>query len=206
MEETTQFEPIHLRTIQRKKPKDPEIWPKWIIGKYQPKGDIVEKEVTDTVEEVEEEVQTKKEKGVKAERFLELIKAGEAPNRAARLLNTTVRDLTQDEDVHYLLKDLIEKNAYPDVLRKAFYKAGIDEIFLKNVRKPKGHKTALAAYKLAAQDPNVGLIAPPQIAGQVNIDMTDIGKLLENMKPLAGLEKFIEVEESKPEVDNEDEG
>ena len=137
------------------------------------------------------EVLEKERKGLKAERYLELIEGGFKPHDAAERMGTTVRDMNKSEDIRKAVKKLIEQGTLPPLVRKAMVRAGLDKIFMESLENPKRHKTALGAAKLIGQDPDVGLNAPPSVIG-VNVDMGALSGLFEKVQPIPGLEEILE--------------
>lgn len=199
VEETDEFETIAERTHARRKPI--EALDAYMPDESPAKGeDAVEVEVTPEEQSIEVAVEPKPNKSVKAERYLELIAAGEPEYLAARHVGSTVRDMTANPDMKAAVKKLIDQGTLPALVRKAMYRAGIDTIFMENIQTKKGHKTALAAAKIAVSDPEIGLTAPPQGAS-VNIDVTELGPLLAKLVPIKGLESIINEEKEVLEGD-----
>ncbi len=189
MEENLDFEPIADRL--RPKPQEADEYPPWIEDNFQLKGEIMSTEPTKEEEGVETEVNFKENKSLKAERFLELIAAGEIPYRAGQQLNVKVGDMMKSKDIKVAVKKLIENGTLPAVVRKAMVRAGLDQIFMEGLESPKGHKNAIQAAKLISQDPDVGLNAPPVGVG-VNIDLGSLGNLMKDIKPIEGLEDILD--------------
>ncbi len=197
MEESRDFETIAERVKARRKPIDmdaaymPDESP--VAGK-----DKVEVVLNPEEQELHDAVETKPNKSIKAERYLELIAAGEPAHRAARFVGSTAGEMAKSPDMKAAVKKLIDEGTLPALVRKSMVRAGLDKIFMENLENKKGHKTAIQAAKLISSDPDVGLNAPPQGAS-VNIDLGELGKLMETLTPIKGLESILDVEEEKEE-------
>ena len=205
MEEDTEFETIADRIV----PVKLEIERDKCI-----KSDIlnVEGQKVRTVIEtpdkgVEISVRKGKNEGIKAKRFLELIQDGETPGRAAEAIGTTYKKIKKDLNIRAAAKKLIEENNFPAAARKEMVRAGLNKIFMENVDGgAKEQKLALAAAKQIGADPDVGLTAPPSLIG-LTIDMTQIKNVLQNVKPIEGLEDLVIMEgdtEKEEDGDSDD--
>lgn len=190
MEESREFESIAERTKARIRPID-------VDASFMPdecpseKKDSVEVVLNPEEQSLESDVNLKPNKSIKAERYLELIAAGEPAHRAARFVGSTAGEMAKNPDMKAAVKKLIDEGTMPALVRKAMIRAGLDKIFMENLENKKGHKTAIQAAKLISSDPDVGLNIPPQGAS-VNIDLGILDKLLEGLTPLKGLENVLE--------------
>lgn len=195
MEESREYESIAERTKARIKPIDVDAS---FMSDECPaeKKDSVEVVLNPEEQSLESDVNLKPNKSIKAERYLELIAAGEPEHRAARFVGSTVRDMNKDPDMKAAVKRLIEEWGLPEVMRKFAVKASLNKILMENIDKPKGHKLALQAAKQIAMDSDTGLNQAPQGAS-VNIDLGALGNLLQELKPIKGLENVLEGDTEK---------
>lgn len=195
MEESRKYESIAERTKARIKPIDVDAS---FMSDECPseKKDSVEVILNPEEQSLESDVNLKPNKSIKAERYLELIAAGEPAHRAARFVGSTAGEMAKSPDMKAAVKKLIDEGTMPALVRTAMIRAGLDQIFMDNLQNKKGHKTAIQAAKLISADPQVGLTAPPQGAS-VNIDFSELGKLLETLTPIKGLENVLEGDTEK---------
>lgn len=187
---------ISQRLIKKKVESE---YPVWVLDSpFKRTGPIrgileVREADVDATEELEIELITKEQKDLKAKRFVELIKSDMKPSKAARRVGIDMNTIDEKPDLKARLKKLIEEVNFPAEIRKQMVRSSLDKILLENIEDGgiKEQKLALAAAKEIAKDPDVGLNTQQQNPSVV-IDMRNLGKLLDNVKPIEGLEDLIE--------------
>ncbi len=164
--------------------------PEWVSETY-PKGEeVITAEVTAEDPDINATVQLKPDHGLKARRFLDLVASGVKPSEAAYKLQGTVGDFCNSVELRDALKKLVDTARLPAEVRKEMVRSGLNSIFLRNIQgKLKEQKIALQAAQQISKDPEIGLNMP-NIGPSVVINMDALGTMMQNMKPIEGLEEI----------------
>lgn len=139
---------------------------------------LVEAEVTNDVQVV---INNDKKAEVKkvAERFVDLVKHGEKPGEAARMVGTTLREIGSRDDLKKFVSRLIGDFHLEAAVQKELVSAGLTKLFTEAVRSPdiEDRKLALAVGKQLSQ--NLGIVAAD---GTVTVDLGSLGDVLKDIK------------------------
>lgn len=100
----------------------------------------------------------------RADAFLELVEAGEKPSIAAKELGSNLREMKRDPLVQERLERVVQDFKLTAQERKELLRARLNEIMLAGK-----DSDAIAAAKLVAEDPEVGLRGGVNTAIQVNV-------------------------------------
>lgn len=116
---------------------------------------------------------------VKAQRFVDLIKTGEKPWRAAEKIGTTLGRINTSTEMQAAIKGLLETATLSSEIRKAVVKAGLNKLFMENLGSddPKDKKIALDAAKMIAADE--GMNTGTEVG--VTFNLGELGPALEGL-------------------------
>jgi hypothetical protein len=113
---------------------------------------------------------------VRAVKFVELVKAGESPQEAAKQVHTSLARLERDPEVQAMCETLIAQYTLPAETRKKLVRARLNKVVAEG-----NDKEAVAAAKLVSADPEVGITTQiPQVMQQFNFS-PETSSFLDNL-------------------------